>query len=141
MLLDDLERDAGRSFTRYRGRLADETGDERYGLALAGSDGLIREAFAETDFAPSIVPGGGQDDWDKAIEERARRAAEGSTDVFALDRPSQFFKGAATPESTVLVSLRNLRPGGTLFFSSLRCGVPRGANLVFTLPPVWISYG
>jgi hypothetical protein len=144
VLLDDLERDAGRSFTRYRGGVVDETGDERYGLALAGPDSLIREAFAETDFAPLIIPGGSQDDWDKAMEERARRAAEASTDLFALERPSQFFKGAppaATPESTVLVSLRNLRPGGTLFFFALRFGVPRGASLVFMLPPVWITSG
>jgi hypothetical protein len=144
VLLDDLERDAGRSFTRYRGGVADETGDERYGLALAGPDELIREAFGETDFAPLIVPGGTQEDWDKAIEERARRAAEGSTEVFELQRPSQFFKAApspAAPETTVLVTLRNRKPGGTLFFFRLRFGVPRGANLIFTLPPVWITQG
>jgi hypothetical protein len=144
VLLDDLERDAGRSFTRYRGGVADDTGDERYALALAGPDGLIREAFAETDFASSIIPGGTRDDWDAAIEQRARRAAEGSTEVFALDRPAQFFKGTvspATPESTVLVTLRALKPAGTLFFFSLRFGVPRGVNLVFTLPSVWITWG
>lgn len=148
MRLDDLEHNleqgTGRGFARYRGVVADVTGDERYGLAIAGPDSLVREAFAETDFAPSIIPGGSQDEWDKAMEEQARRAARGSTEVFALDQPTEFFKSApeaAKPESTVLVTLRNLRPGGTLFSLDLLFFVPQGALLVFTLPPMWVTLG
>jgi hypothetical protein len=142
MRLGDFERtDAAGGQVRYSTRLEDTEGNE-YRLVILGSNEAILGALAEGDFDVTIAPGGSRDEWQHEME-----AVAGRIELAEEIEPGQLdslFKRSEPPlesETRVAVLLRQAGSGGTFFRSTLRFGVPPGATLTFSLPPVFWCFG
>ena len=142
MRLDDMkpERlDSG--LTRFDTDVKDDEGNA-YRLVVLGEEDGAREAFGSSDFDISISPGGSREQFEQilaTIAERVVLAGEldtGDPDVIHKSRAVD-----PSASSRTLVWLRPRGRGATFFRFTLRFGVPFGAVLQFSLPPVFACFG
>jgi hypothetical protein len=145
MRLEDLTRSRVAGGSHYVGTLTDSARDEHYGLSISGPASLIQKVFAKSDFEHWIEPKATA----KGAPARSRKfwmtyageaVARGALEtVAALEKP---VPAAATPKSSIVVSLRRTEGEGTwwgAWFPLL--GLPAGANLFFVLPPICNCFG
>jgi hypothetical protein len=141
--LAQMKRTTGRD-PSWAMRVADKTGREDYELTIRGPNALVSKVFEKSDPEIEIDPHGSDDTARKRIIELRDKYSRSAKAPHVDDGKGAFKKPRLKidEKTSVVVSLRRIRGEGTFWaFFIPFLFIPRGANLLFALPPVFSCVG
>lgn len=143
--LDDFRKEQLAESVRYALPLTDETGERTHELLIVGAEDQIRESLGESEFEVTIQPGVSEEDW---ASEASRQLgwADQVVPREAFDHPKSWSKDPLRrpdADNSVLIALRQERPGGTGLSTAIRTmslSPPRSGLFVPAVGPFGVSW-
>jgi hypothetical protein len=140
MNLADFKRSGDKTHARFVTHIADQSGDEKYELTLAGPGPLVRQVLAKAEIEVTIDSALAQEELRQRAEEPLAEQRKALWEIAALKGTDELFK-APPPlpqrDTSVLAAIRPVKGEGTPFFASFSTfTVPTGVS--FFLFGSWV---